>query len=374
VGDAFGKKGETNMFRSKLIRALSAFMLAGCPLVVGCGSGSGSGSGSAPADSAGEVGTLSAALSATGADGATYAFPSGTFLLISGASNSFNDFIPLDSPDTQISVKLPVGSYQASLLTNDGNPAQLNKTVGGTTTLVPATLLNPAPITFDITANQITPLALHFQTSTLSDVVFTVGELLVTLDVTQANVSTGSQVTESGATTISSVSFGSSASAEAQSLLAVNVGDTFDQSLVFAPTGVWSLRSPGQTCIDGQITSVTFPAGTGFGARMSEISAAQAVVCVSDAGAQDFVSINAFSFTTPPEQAAALPSSYEFFVFVQGLTPTDVFDGTTLKQEAFDGGVVLGSGFFQHEVFDFVASDATSVVFGSVAPTFQIRP
>jgi hypothetical protein len=358
------------MFRSKLIRAFIAFTLAGCPLVVGCSSGSGS----EPADSAGQVGTLSAALSATGADGATYTFPSGTFLLIQGTSINFSDFIPLDSADTQISVKLPAGSFQASFFTNDGSPPQLNKTVGATTTLVPATPLNAQPITFDITANQITPLALHFQTSTLSDVVFTLGQLQVTLDVTQANVATGSKVIESGSTTLDTVTFGSSASPEAQTLLAVNVGDTFNQGMVFTPTGAWALRTPGETCIDGQITSVSFPAGTGFGARMSELNAAQANVCVVDGGAQDFVSINAFTFSTPPEQVPALPSFYDFFVFLEGSTPIDVFDGTTLKQDAFAGGLALGSVFFEHEIFDLNANDTTAFISGPMAPTFQILP
>jgi hypothetical protein len=370
VGCALWEKGETNMFRSKLIRAFMAFTFASCPLVVGCGSSSGS----EPADSAGQVGTLSAALSATGADGATYTFPSGTFLLIQGTNVNFSDFVPLDSADTQLSVKLPAGSFQASFFTNDGGPVQLNKTVGATTTLVPATPLNAQPITFDITANQITPLALHFQTSTLSDVVFTLGELVVTLDVTQANVATGSQVIEFGETTLDTVTFGSSASAEAQALLAVNVGDTFSQRLVFVPNDTWALRSPGETCVDGQITSVSFPAGTGFGARMSELNAAQANVCVMDGGAQDLVFISAFAFTTPPEQVAALPSSYEFIAFVEGSTATDVFDGTTFKQDAFAGGLPLGSVFFEHEIFDFNANDVTAFISGPIAPTFQILP
>ena len=91
---------------SKLVLVLLALM---SPLATGCSGG--------PQQEEASTGTLSAALVTQGSDGATYQFPTGTFidLRLQGAT-FFSDFFSLDAPnETLVSRRIPAGSYVAAL-------------------------------------------------------------------------------------------------------------------------------------------------------------------------------------------------------------------------------------------------------------------
>src|SRR3954469_9448454 len=124
------------------------------------------------ADSA-RFGTLSAALVATGADGASYRFPAGA--LLSAFTNSFTAVLPLNTDEDVASATLPAGVFNVALL----GPTQLERSSDGMTTLVDATLLNVQPMTVEIFENQVTSLELRFRVSELGSVSFSVGTLRV---------------------------------------------------------------------------------------------------------------------------------------------------------------------------------------------------
>jgi len=356
------------MYRSTLSSVLVSLALMS-PVVAGC-------SGEAPTEETQATGTFSAALQTTGSDGANYRFPSGSYLNVVLQSTSFfNDFIALNGTETQITRTLATGTYIADLYYNGntGGPFELEKTVNGVTTLVGATLLNAAPITFDITSGQTTALNLNFQVEGLGDITFTVGNVDITLSVAEQTNASGSEARWHGSSQIGLVQYDPSASAEAQALLAVNVGDIHSVSIVFDMVEDWHLARPGAVCANGILSMITFPGGTGFGARMAQMVGAGGMACVFDAGGNDQVYITATAFTTPPEQVSALPGAYSFNFFIDGYGG-DVFDGTTFQQSLFEVPRGLGFGSLFHTIVDQSSGAPTSYMQGSLNSSLQILP
>jgi len=355
------------MYRSTLSRVLVSFALMS-PVVAGC-------SGEAPTEETQATGSFSAALQTTGSDGANYRFAAGTSLQLTLQSTAFfSDFIALDGTENQITRTLATGNYLAQLVYNGSinGPYQLEKTQNGATTLVAATLLNVVPLTFDILDGQTTALVLSFRVDGLGDLTFTVGNLDVTLNVSEQNTS-GTEVRWNGTTQIGLAQNDMSLSAEAQALLAVNVGDVYGFSVVFDMVENWHLARPGAVCANGTITSITFPAGTGFGARMAQMIGAGGQACVFDNGGNDQVYITSTGFTTPPEQQMALPGAYSFNFFIDGYGG-DVFNGTTFQQSLFEVPRGLSFGTLGHNIVDQASFQSVSYIQGGMNSTVQILP
>jgi len=352
---------------SKLVLVLLALM---SPLATGCSGG--------PQQEEASTGTLSAALVTQGSDGATYQFPTGTFidLRLQGAT-FFSDFFSLDAPnETLVSRRIPAGSYVATLTYNGMSGAyQLQKTQNGQVSLVSATLLNTSPMTFDIASGGTTSLALSFRVQGLGDVTFNVGNINITLNVSEQVNATGSQMRLNEGGVIQNASLDPSLSMEAQTLLAVSPGDMFNYTVAFQLSEPWHLTGPTSICATGTVVSITMPGGTGFAARMSQMIGAGGQACVFDIPGNDQVSIVANTFTTPPDQVSALPGSYMFTFGADGYGG-DVFNGTTFQQSLFEGPRPHGFGTFRHTITD----RTTNTVVGSMEsisslnPTFQILP
>jgi hypothetical protein len=314
------------------------------------------GCGSEPQEQVEETGTLSVALVYFAGDGAAYSFQPGTSLAI--GNGRFFEQIPLDTSDPFVNRTVPVGTLNAQFLPS--TPVQLVKTLGGQTTLVNATLLNPQPIQVTINEGQLSPLALSFRVNGVGDVVFDVGQLQIILQVERMNVATAAEIHESGATSVASVSFGPTATPEAQSLLAVDVGETVNVSTVFEANGDWYLQSSFVACVSGQLVTITLPATTppGFVARMAEVIGGTGDYCIVDqgvGGGNDNTNLLVRSTVIPPEQQAALPDFAEAELFIAGILPTEVFDGTAFTQSSLEIPQALTNGFFRHTVQSFTS-------------------
>src|SRR5687767_90816 len=66
-----------------------------------------------PAESVEETGSISAAITTLGPDGATYAMPSGTSLRV--IASSWEAWFPLDGAGTSFTQSLPAGDYTLEL-------------------------------------------------------------------------------------------------------------------------------------------------------------------------------------------------------------------------------------------------------------------
>jgi len=325
----------------------------------------------------GTTGTFSAALVTQGADGATYQFPTGTFINLRIQGNTFNDFFPLDNPnETLVSRRVPAGSYTAILTYNGGEGAYLlQRTQNGQVSVIPAVLLNATPITFEVAAGGTTSLALSFRVQGLSDITFSVGNVNITLNTSEQVNATGSQwrVTESGV--LQNASVDPSLSMEAQTLLAVSPGEMFNLSVFFNLTWSWFLAEPGVICALGTITSVSANGSSGYQARMSQILGASGRVCVLDSGGNDQVYISVFASSVPAGQVSALPGSYSIQLFADGYGG-DVFNGTTFQQSLFEGPRPHGFGTLSHTITD-LSTNTVVASMGSVSslnPTIMIVP
>jgi hypothetical protein len=137
----------------KLISSTLALALLGAGLAVNavaCGS----------ATTTESSGTVSAAVTTVGPDGAIYALPAGTTLsLVSSASGSQTFSLAVDGTGSTESYTLPSGTYSATLSTvtslvrtGDAGPA----------TSVPATLSDAQPYQVIVTAGATTSLTFHF--------------------------------------------------------------------------------------------------------------------------------------------------------------------------------------------------------------------
>jgi hypothetical protein len=314
------------------------------------------------------VGTLTAALATTGSDGAVYKFPAGSTLLVQ--SDTFAQNLALDGADSSLSLRIPAGTFTASF---SPAPLQLEKTVGASTALVNATLLNTLPLTFVVVENQTTTLDLKFQVQGLGDITFSPGQLLVTLSVVKVD-GTASRTVTQGSTTVTDVSFDPSASPAAKSLLGVNVGDAPGLGVTFQTSGTWRLANSASACISGQVVSVSFPGGTGFGARMAEELNGTGDFCVIDFGATDTITLRVDNFTTPADQTATLPSTYDFALALSAPLTSDIFDGVNLRQSALESITQSTGGTFFHGVFDRTTNQFLTQMNGTFAGQVQAIP
>jgi hypothetical protein len=322
-----------------------------------------------------ETGTLSASLVAAGSDGASYRFPSGTSMLFCPAAGGVCGTVQLDGPESQVSATLPTGAYQVLRFNPTNPPNQLLRTLGGVTTTVSAALLNSQPITFSILKDQTTVLALHFQVNSVGDVTFDAGKLVVTVDVTQNDVGTGSFVIGRGTLNVSSVAFDPSANQEARQLLAASPGDMVPYSITYQTTGSWMLQPDGTTTVTIRASSVTFPpSAPGIGTRLTQVLKGDGVIQITDNGATDGVFINARLVDGTSDHPTALPDKYLFGFILSG-SIADVFDGVHLTQTALETRQPVSGVSFEMGTFDETLGLFTSRVNGSISnETLQLIP
>ncbi|HET7538749.1 MAG TPA: hypothetical protein VFK05_02720 [Polyangiaceae bacterium] len=329
------------------------------------------GCGNSPDRSEGDsarIGTLSAALVATGSDGASYRFPAGTLLDV--FSDSFTAVLPLNTDEDVASARLPVGVFQVAPL----GATQLERTSNGTTTLVDATLLNVQPIALEIFENQVTSLELRFQVTDVSSVTFSVGSLRVALGVEVEHREFGRQVLTDATANVQQVTFSASATSAARQLLAVDVGTAAPLHLVFEPTSPWALEVTNTACVRGQLTSAQSSPQSLLSARFAEVVGAEGSYCITDYGSQDLAFLNVLATTTPVDQRSALPGADNLFFLVLDGTIDDVFDGVTLRQQELEQPHAFSGGHFTHRIVASRANEIIADLFASLDGDFELKP
>jgi hypothetical protein len=348
-------------FRS--LCAALALMSTSAQFLTGCSTAS-------HGESVAQTGSLSAALTTTGADGATYGFPFDAYLLVQSATTG--EYIQLTGPETQINHTLPVGTYTASLYYGSGSVV-LTRTEGAVTTTVPAEWTNPQPVTFDIVKGQTTPLALHFAVKGLVDLVFDTGTLQLIADVVEQAASQPGSAQVTG-TYNSYYSANADDTAAYATSLAVTQGVDYPLTLGFQSTGTWTQFGGGTICVQGTLGSASAGGSPGLSLRLAELTSGSASVCVYDQGATDQVALFVNRFGAPPAgQETFLPDpNYYFYSGTFGQVG-DVYDGTTLHQTALKN-VALANGFFYQSVYDGSSSVQLTTSQGAFTGNLQLTP
>lgn len=170
-----------------LLAVLSFATLTGCAV-----------ESSTPSESA-ATGTASFALVSKGADGSTYAFPSGARFTIVRDSDGLpmRELVldgSIDPTATVVTALLPPGTYRGSLFRSPGYPITLiEKPIGTSYSLlrktdagyesVDSTLSTAQPVVFTVTASTTTNVTLGFKVPKIGDVSFSTGTVSVSATV-----------------------------------------------------------------------------------------------------------------------------------------------------------------------------------------------
>ncbi len=347
---------------------LAAVVAVAAPLfVTGC-----SDAGGEKPSEAQTVGTVEAALSTVGSDGATYQFLSGTNLVITTATSS--ESYAIDGPDTIFNKQLPVGSYNLEISWPFMGPAQLLRTEGMTSTVVDAIWTDSHPIPFTITQDTTTPIVLHFNVKGLGDITFDVGRLQVTIDVIQETVEEAAQIRESGSVNFYAENYADPLSAYAAAL-DVDTGVDIGQALYFGASGDWVQSGSQWVCKTGYMAALGY-GSTGLFNRIIQTAGGDASVCIQDVGSNDWLYINFFRYgPAPSEQAAYLPDpNYSFNLYAQFPLGMDVYDGETLQQSLLTEWTPVDPGNFGHYIYDATYTTLLTDVAGVANAFVQFTP
>jgi hypothetical protein len=347
-------------------------VLTGVAGLAGCGKVS--------TGSDGPSGSVTVALATTGPDGATYQFPAATFLETFNTTTGFNGFFPIDGAETVLTETIPVGSYQTFLVTSDGGPVQLVRTLNGTSQPVSATWTDPQPFTFNIMQNMTTPIVLHFTVVGLGDITFQVGRVQVSIDVDPTTTTMPTQEQESATLSITSQTLAPGLGLEMP--LGLTVGEVDAETINATLTTPFTQESPSFVCASATLSALSSTGSAAFNTLVAELGgspATPASVCVFDEGANDILELELVrDGAAPADQQAFLPgNNYQFFGLVE-FNVGDIYDGTTLKLSQLGAPIMLSStnaAFWDHAIFDFDTSQELESSFGLIsAGSFQLTP
>lgn len=131
-------------------------------------------------------GSVAAALTTTGADGATYRLTPGTRLQASGTGLPGYD-VGLDGDGAVVSIPVAPGDYQASIYHPNGYTTEwpLERTANGSTTIVTGELITPQPAALTVESAQTTSFVLQFDVGTAGTITFDRGSLGVSVGVNE---------------------------------------------------------------------------------------------------------------------------------------------------------------------------------------------
>ncbi len=320
------------------------------------------------------TGTVAAALSSVGSDGATYTFEPGTFLNIATATTGIS--YPLDGPDTIFQTSLPVGTYTLQLLSSDGT-LTLIRTQGAISEPFEATWTDPQPVTVQILDGQTTFVVLHLQVQGLGDVTFQLGSVAVTAEVVREDVPQFQSAREAGSIQFQEELYADPSAPYAAALDVDTVledpGASYSHGLVVHATGGWYQLFAFYICTDVVFEAIE-PAAPGIEMRMAQLEGGAGRLCIDDYGATDNISIFLSSYgPAPASQQSFLPgASYTFTLSVQGLVG-DVFDGTNLDQSGLSSPTAFtGGSDFYHSIYD--SSGEIARARGPITGTIELSP
>jgi len=349
-------------------RIVSIVAALGAPLTTGCNAEE------PPAEAAAETGSISAAISTVGPDGATYSFPTSTYLIVTAPT--WTHWFPIDGSGTTFFQNLPPGDYTLQLNFPSGEPS-LVRTDGTITSEVAAVWTDAQPVAVHIDAGVTTPVVLHFDVAGLGDITFVDGTLQVEIQVDDAAIDEqASQVQELGSVQVNG-QYDLDPGAPYALELATVAGSWYYQGLTLQALGPWQEQgTSAYACMPVQVVGITTGGDDGVGRRMRQLDGAQGTVCISDAGATDYFIITVTqSGAMPADQWYLSGPDYTRTFYVYGGIG-DVYDGVTLRQTELSSWVTppsLADTYFSHDLHD-PSFTEQSMIDGYFGGSFRLRP
>jgi hypothetical protein len=320
------------------------------------------------------TGTVSAALSTTGSDGATYQFPPNSYLIVK--STATWDYFLIDDASAIFTQSLPVGTYEIGLYFDGNASPTLLRTEGSETTTVSADWTDPDPLSFEILQDTTTPIVLHFHVEGLGDLTFDTGNLQVTFDVIQDITTQPDLFKESGDITFVQEEY-ADPGAQYATELDVDTSAPTAQSLWVQSESDWAQVGANSVCKDVSLAALGY-GSPGLGNRYGQLADADyGTLCIYDYGEgypYDYAYFSIFANgPAPVAQQSYLPDpAYNFSLYFSTDIP-DVYDGETLEQTALEQPVT-GNGFVQHYVYTNDYSTLLTNVYGAGPVTIQLSP
>lgn len=309
-----------------------------------------------------QLASIDTALTATGADGATYRLAVGTRLSFNttAASGQPNYDVNLDTDSTDVVFHAAPGSYSASLYNTNATYTTvwpLQRTLNGVTDTVFAQLVTPMPVTVAVVGGQTTNLAFAFAV-TGGTITFGRGNVDVVIGVGQATGYTGGASGSGNVTGTPTVGGPNPASlaalmpAAGATNLSIAVaghmtgpwaesGGTVDpdglSQFVCAPFQIDSASGSGNTGVADLVAEATFAGGTAPSFLYGSSN-----LCVIDTGTTNQVRIRMTregAADTAAFQAIFGSAAAMFHVQVIGTLPSRIYDSTA---GTFDVDALLG--------------------------------
>jgi hypothetical protein len=383
--------GTRRVLRGTLTIAAAALGVWALPLGTGCSS-------SGPPQAVEETGSVSAAVSSVGPDGATYSLPSGTNLVIAHTDGTFitcRSFVGSSATET---FSIPSGTYSLGLSTTcalEGGggdagttavPFTLNRSGDGGASTVSALLQNPVQ-TVTITAGGTTPVVFNFNIQSLGTVTFGTGSTTVGIatspDASIAPPTSGAVAGSFGPTSYTDSSGG--AKSGLTSLFATPA--TVQYNLTMQSLSAFTANFDDQICATFVASIGTAP-GTpiAYQALLSgELSGGAGTICFADANssyAQNTVAISvsrAGAAKTVPLQTAlsngadAGTPGATFLLTLNAPTAT-VYNGSTAALGQFSSPVTFPGAFTAVSISSVDGSQRYGFVNGAATFSLSLSP
>jgi hypothetical protein len=300
---------------------------------------------SAPAPD-GDQGTISAALTAVGPDGALYTFNAGAYLQLNWSAEAgpgstqltFNATTPTQS------FSVPAGTYSATL----ANVSTLARNGDGGASSVTAVLNDPQPYSFTVTPGGTTALTFHFTIEGVGNITFSTGTLTTSLQV-DAGTANATKGTATGTANFGNEFLGGpsalNTALQFSAPVAVNYTINFSLTGPFAP-GLDSVCAPATVTVNAPQVAGT--PSQNLAAFLDETSGGTGTFCTYDANNPyyaGYVTLNWSRTGAPVTQpmitalGSAPTSTFEGLLYAKPATP--VYNGTVASFSQFTTPVAM---------------------------------
>jgi hypothetical protein len=293
-------------------------------------------------DDADAYGSLAAAVTATGTDGATYRLPAGTYVQV--WNDTFYDSWSMDGDMNVLSVEVPVGDYYVALAHANGYTIDwpLDRTnADATTETINGTLLTPQPVSVSVTEGNTSSLVFQFQVLNGGTVTFAHGLIDFSIDV-NVDESTIGRATATGTYTKDSEFIDPAAPAELAGMVHP-LGSSIFHSITVRVVGDWYQTSSNVVCSTALLMYGTVSSSYVELAREAWTGGATAHLCAYGGTYDPYVIL--FSQRSGPAVTPTFQTlgDVEFYFYQQITTmlPDAVFDGDTLDLGAMTGTFTL---------------------------------
>jgi hypothetical protein len=289
-----------------------------------------------------ETGSVTVAIVATGAHGATYRLPAGTTLQLE--NQSFGSAVALDGPGASISVEVPPGDYTPSLRHPIGYtttwPLERER-ADGTTEIVAGRLVLPVSVTVE--ANLATDLVVKFVVTSGEIVEFSHGSIDATVDVEETTAASYDLTGDAALVTTSATVRTNAAPPDIIARLPQTGTAGYGVNYTINFTGPFSQRGFSIACGVRQSLVILGAGHPGFVDLMTEsLGAVQVEVCVSAIDAthvETTIGIERGGAATTTSFSDLGDRQCEFDTLLDAVVEIrePVFDGQTLDLEALRG-------------------------------------